>query len=256
METSVGTVDWVLGLDGKWLHRLGIIMVYRDVTKGVNLWWSWQKSESFPHLSEDFYQVYWLTKKSPPSGLISDWQGSLVSLGEAFFPQKPHQRCLAHLVRLGKKLLPAGSPFPFTLELRQIFQEVISISDPGDYGDWLGKLTRWQKEHGRLLKERTVGLGMGKRWWYTYGNLRRAFRLLTKDQESLFQFLAHPFLPKTNNSLEGVNSQLGGKLGNHRGLRLRQQISFCFWHLAFSRVKNPRDLRRLWGSLKKKISVV
>ena len=253
-ETSA---DWVLGLDGRWLHRFGIIMIYRDVTRGVNLWWSWQKSESCQNLTEDFYQVYLLTQAHSPSGIVSDWQGSLVALTEAFFPGKPHQRCLAHLVREGKRLLPAGSPFFFTLELREIVQEVIFILDPQDYFDWSAKLANWQRAYGHLLKERTISLDSGKKkWWYTHGNLRRAIRLLTKDQDRLFQFLHYPFLPKTNNSLEGVNSQLKGKLGHHRGMRVQQQISFCYWYLAFSRVKSSLDLRKLWGSLKEKISVV
>lgn len=252
-ETSA---DWVLGLDGRWLHRFGVIMIYRNVTRGVNLWWSWQKSESSQNLTEDFYQVYLLTTANSPSGIISDWQGSLVALTEAFFPHKPHQRCLAHLVREGKRLLPAGSPFSFTLKLREILQEVIFILDPQDYFHWSAKLADWQRDYGYLLKARTISLGPGKKWWYTHGNLRRAIRLLTKDQDSLFQFLRYPWLPKTNNSLEGVNSQLKGKLGNHRGMKARGQISFCYWYLAFSRVKSPEDLRKLWGSLKKKIFVV
>ena len=248
--------DWVLGLDGMWLHRFGVVMIYRDVTNQTNLWWSWQKSESYQNLVEDFHQVYLLTKNSLPSGAISDWKGAIVALMGAFFPCILHQRCLAHLVREGKKLLPAGSPFFFTLELRRIFQEIIFISDPSDYFDWSVELGNWQKDYGHLLKVRTLNPTVEKKWWYTHGNLRRAVRLLTKNQESLFQHLHHSFLPKTNNSLEGVNSQLKRMLGNHRGIKPQQQISFCFWALAFSRVKKPANLRKLWDSLKKKISGV
>ena len=28
---------WVMGVDGKWLHRDGVVMIYRDVTK--KKWW-------------------------------------------------------------------------------------------------------------------------------------------------------------------------------------------------------------------------
>lgn len=44
--------------------------------------------------------------------------------------------------------------------------------------------------------------------------------LLTKNQGSLFVYRHHPLIPKTNNSLEGVNSQLKRKLGDHRGRKL------------------------------------
>ena len=248
--------NWVLGLDGKWLHKFGVVMIYRDTTSGVNLFWSWQKSESYQNLLENFKGLFSLAEKNLPSGVISDWKGAIVALVSAFFPNKPHQRCLAHLVREAKKLLPAGSPFFFTWILREIAREIITISDPSDYYDWSVKLSVWERNYGFLLKEKTLGKGTKKKWWYTHGNLRRGVKLLTKNQESLFWYLHHPFLPKTNNSLEGVNSQLKGKLAAHRGMKPEQQISFCFWHLAFSRIKNKKDLKILWGRVKKRIPAV
>lgn len=231
-------------------------MIYRDVTRGENLFWSWQKSESYLNLADDFYRLFLLTEKNVPMGVVSDWKGAIVSLLEAFFPGVPHQRCLAHLIREGRRLLPAGSPFFFTLELRQIFQEIIFITDPSDYFSWSEKLDDWMARYDDLLKVKTINPGTEKKWWYTHGNLRRAVRLLTKNQESLFVYLHHRLIPSTNNSLEGVNSQLKRKLGSHRGMKAQQQISFCFWALAFSRVKNSTDLKRLWDSLKKEISGV
>lgn len=244
---------WVLGLDGMWLHRFGAVMIYRDVTTGVNLFWSWVSSESSQNLLEDFYQVYLLSERNLPSGIISDWKKSIVSHVSSFFPGKPHQRCLAHLIREGKRLCPAGSPYIFTLKLRVIIEELILISGPSDYFDWGTKLSDWVRDYGSLLKTRTHHVTETRKWWYTHGNLRRAVRLLTKDQDSLFLFLHYSFLPKTNNSLEGINSQLKRKLGNHRGMKPQQQISFCFWALAFSRVKTPADLRKLWDEVKQKL---
>ncbi len=228
-------------------------MIYRDVTNGENLWWSFVKSESFQNLVDDFYRVYLLTKTNPPSGVISDWKSSIVALVTEFFPNLPHQRCLAHLIREGKKLCPAGSPYIFTLKLREIFQEIIFITSPADYYDWSQKLDQWIIDYGCLLKNRSNNPETTKKWWYTHGKLRQAIRLLTKNQDSLFKYLHHSFLPSTNNSLEGMNSQLKRKLGNHRGMQSNQQVAFCFWALAFSRVKTPADLKKLWGYLKEKL---
>lgn len=248
-----GQGRWVLGLDGMWLHRFGVVMIYRNVSSGENLWWSWQKSESYQNLTEDFYQLFLLTERNAPVGVISDWKRAFVSLTEAFFPGVPHQRCLAHLVREGKRLLPAGSPFFFTLELRDIFQEIMFITDPSDYFEWSEKLNAWLAAYSGLLKVKSTNPETKHGWWYTHGNLRRAVRLLTKNQESLFVYLHHPLIPKTNNSLEGVNSQLKRKLGDHRGVKAPQQAAFCFWALAFSRVKSQAELKRLWVSLRKEI---
>lgn len=233
-----------------WLHRFGAVFIYRDTTTQTNLYWVWVKSESLQNLVDDFYKVYLLTKLIPPSGIISDWGKGIVALCDEFFPKVPHQRCLAHLVRQGRRLCPAGSPFIFTLKLRQIFQESMFITDPSDYFDWSQKLENWLENYNYLLKVKSTNLETKSGWWYTHGNLRRAIRLLTKNQENLFIYLHNPFIPKTNNSLEGVNSQLKGKLGNHRGMKPQQQVNFSFWALAFSRVKNRAELRKLWGRLK------
>lgn len=236
-----------------WLHRFGAVFIYRNTTTQTNLYWLWVKSESFQNLVDDFYKVYLLTKLTPPSGIISDWGKGIVALCNEFFLKVPHQRCLAHLVRLGRRLCPAGSPFIFTLKLRQIFQEVMSINDPSDYFDWSQKLDQWLENYSHLLKVKSTNLETKSGWWYTHGNLRRAVGLLTKNQESLFVYLHHPLIPKTNNSLEGVNSQLKRKLGDHRGIPSQQQVNFCFWALAFSRVKNQVDLKKLWGRLEERL---
>ena len=243
---------WVLGLDGTWLHRAGAVMIYRDVKTGTNLWWTFAKSESFQNLVDDFYRVYLLTKDHPPSGIVSDWGKGIVALAKEFFPDLPHQRCLAHLIREVHKLCPAGSPYVFTLKLRAIIEEVILITDPADYYAWSTKLDEWVKDYGCLLKNRSTNPATAKKWWYTHGKLRQAVKLLTHNQDTFFKFLYHQFLPKTNNSLEGVNSQLKRKLGDHRGMVVSQQVTFCFWALTFSRVKTPADLKKLWDCWRKR----
>jgi len=40
--TLVKTNDpWVLGIDGKWLRRNGVVMIYRDITHKENIFWSY-----------------------------------------------------------------------------------------------------------------------------------------------------------------------------------------------------------------------
>lgn len=108
-------------------------------------------------------------------------------------------------------------------------------------------------KYSLFLKEKTIGVGTRKKWWYTHGNLRSAIRLLTQNHDYTFAYLGNSLLPKTNNSLEGINSQIDAKLGIHRGMKFNQQVSFIFWLLAFSRVKNRSDLKKLWGLLKNAI---
>ena len=191
-----------------------------------------------------------------PRGVVSDWKGSFVNTINEYLPGVPHQRCLSHLLREAKRLLPLKSPYLATRLLRSIAEEIFSISDPADLYDWTCEINSWKEKYEFLLKEKTIGLKTKKKWWYTHGTLRRAIKLLSAQSEHNFAFLKFPFLPKTNNSLEGLNSQIKQKLGNHRGMKLNQQISFIFWFLTFSRVKNKEDLRELWAGLKSKIFAV
>ena len=119
-----------------------------------------------------------------------------------------------------------------------------------DYNLLYFSLMMWESEYGYLLKERsrpTTGSGAKRSWWYTHGNLRRAWRLLNRDPDSLFHFLDNSIIPSTNNSLEGVNRHLTRRVGMIKG----KQLSIMCWKLAFSRLKTPNDRKLLWDRWKR-----
>ncbi len=245
---------WVLGIDGKWLRRRGVVMIYRDVTNKTNLYWSFHQSESYEAVEKDFEKVFSIIKNSLPSGVITDWKGAIVSAVNTFLTSTiPHQRCLSHVQRELLRLLPLRSPILATQKLRVIAKLVPDIKTFEEKYYWLSSVNYWIAKYETLLKEKTVGVETKKKWWYTHGNLRRAVKLLTFDEKHLFAYLDYPFIPNTNNSLEGSNSQIKTKLSNHRGMKTPQQATYLFWLFTFRRVKNRRDLRRLWDSLKTKI---
>jgi len=248
---SLGS-PWIYGTDGKWLRRKGVIMNHRDVTNQENIWWSYHPSESYEAYHQDLLKLSsTLGDNHLPSGAISDWNGGGVSGVAGHFGHIPHQRCLIHVLRTLKRLLPKHSPIPETRKLRLIAKEIIHLEDEITVWNWQSKLIDWQNEYGELLTIKTKGIGTKKKWWYTHGNLRRAWRLLTKDQDPFFVYLDHELIPKSNNSLEGVNSQLKQKLGDHRGMKHPQQVAFAFWYFTFSRVKTKSDLKKLWAGWKK-----
>lgn len=245
-------LPWVYGTDGKWLRRQGVLMNHRDVNNKENIWWSYHPSESYEAYHQDLLKLSGLLGiKNLPSGAISDWNGGGVAGVASHFGHIPHQRCLIHVSRTLKRLLPKQSPIPETRKLRSIAKEIIHLEDEIDVWNWQSKLVDWEIENSKLLTVKTKGMGTKKKWWYTHGNLRRAWRLLTKDQDPFFIYLTNPQIPYSNNSLEGINSQLKQKLGNHRGMKHPQQVSFAFWYFTFSRVKNKSDLRKLWAGWKK-----
>lgn len=255
-KISLSKVNWVYGTDGKYLHRNGVFIIHRDVTHGENLYWSFWKSESYLAYETDLKRLSKLITNSGgilPCGAISDWKGAIVTAVAMHFGSIPHQRCLTHVTRMAKRLLPENSPFVATRQLREIASELVFIPDDEQKVDWMWNLKVWEEKYGFMLKEKTIGLNTKKKWWYTHGNLRRGFRLLTCEQEPFFIHLANPMIRHSNNSLEGVNSQLKQKLGSHRGMKTQQQVSFLSWYLSFKRVKNHQDLKRLWDMWKSEI---
>ncbi len=254
-KTITTPQSWSYGADGKWLGRLGVFFIHRNITTKENLWWSFMSSETYEAISRDCKRLADLLGYCLPAGAVSDWKGAIVAAVASHFGNIPHQRCLAHVDRHAKRLLPLHSPFEATQALRRIASMLLSVATPTDPQVWKTALARWEKQYGYMLREKThAPTGMTRHWWYTHGNLRRAWRLLTHDQDPLFVFLINPLIPKTNNALEGVNSNLKQKLGDHRGMKVTRQAAFLSWYLTFTRAQTPKDLKKLWGWWKTKFS--
>jgi transposase-like protein len=253
--TSTVATPWVHGCDGKWLGRVGVFFIHRNVTTKENLWWSFMTSESYEAIGRDCKALADRLDGHLPTGAVSDWKGAIVSAVASYFGPIPHQRCLAHVVRQAKRLLPLNSPFEATKKLRWIAENVTVLETSRDPAVWNTLLTRWHKEYGAMLKEKTIApAGTTRHWWYTHGNMRRAWRLLTYDQDPLFMFLINPLIPNTNNALEGVNSNLKQKLGDHRGMKTPRQTAFLSWYMVVTRIRTHKDIRRLWGWWKSEFS--
>ena len=240
---------WVYGVDGKWLKRNGVFILHRNITAKTNLYWSFHLGETYSALGSDLFKLAELIKKKKyyPKAAISDWKGAIVSSVGSYFGDIPHQRCLTHVIRTLKSLLPKKSPFESTVLLREIALKLIDLKDQKEVEGWFKDLALWYEKYGYRLKEKTTNQNKTSKykWWYTHGKLRRAWRLMTKNPEPFFKHLNNPLLPHSNNSLEGTISQAVNKLINHRGMKLKQQVSFLRWYFTFSRVKNKQDLRKL-----------
>ena len=249
-------IRWAYGVDGKYLHRNGVFIIHRSITTKENLYWSFWPSESYLAFDFDLKKLSELIAGSGgnlPDGAVSDWKGAIVAAVAMHLGDIPHQRCLTHVVSLAKRLLPKNSPFEATRYLRRIAGELDNIGSEEEKIDWLWSLNCWEQKYGFMLKDKTIGVNTRKKWWYTHGNLRRGFRLLTYDQKPFFVYLDHPMIPSSNNSLEGTNSQLAKRLRNHRGMKTQQQVSFLYWYFSFQRIKTRRELKQLWDVWKKEI---
>lgn len=254
-ETIKTDICWIYGCDGKWLGRVGVFFIHRNITTKENLWWSFMSSESYESIHQDLEVLAVNLNDHLPAGAVSDWKGSIVTGVASHFGNIPHQRCLAHVDRAAKRLLPKHSPYEATQALRRIASMLILVETPTDPHVWQTALLGWENQYGYMLKEKThAPTDSSRSWWYTHGNLRRAWRLLTHEQDPLFVFLINRLIPKTNNALEGVNSNLKQKLGDHRGMSVARQTAFLSWYMAFTRSKSDTDLKKLWVYWKSEFS--
>jgi hypothetical protein len=250
-------VGWTLSLDGTWLRRSGVIMIYWNYTTKEAIFWSWESGETYVAIATGLVAVLQLMgKHNLPFGVVSDWKGSIVSGVERYIGLIPHQRCLAHVKRDIERLCPKHSPYQATLVLRRVGEALMHVTTHREKEQWLQLLECWYFVYGSLLTEKSVPeipTRTKRKWWYTHGNLRRAYRILTKDQDHLFVHLEQTGLPKTNNGLEGINSDIKTKLKNHRGMKPNQQYQFVSWYLTFKKVKSPNELKRLWDIWKRRL---
>jgi len=250
LPQAAATVQpWVYGFDGKWLGRNLVLLVHRDVIHKETLWWSVATSENMVAVYRDLIALAG-SGIARPKGAVTDGKPGIASVIKSIFHLDFCQRCLVHVERDLKNYLPQNSPIEATQRLRIVCLGMTEIKSLSDRDCYLSMLDRWYRRYASLLKERSYpepGSTAKRHWWYTHGNLRRAWRLLTKDQNSLFHFLDNPLVPSTNNSLEGVNRHLRRREGMGKG----KQLALMMWRLAFSRIKTDRQRLKLWAYWKR-----
>ena len=258
---TLSSKPWVYSVDGKWHRRKGVTLIHKDATNHEVIWWSKAKSESYQALFTDLdklsTQIIEVFHSSLPVGAVSDWKGSMVSTIALFFHELPHQRCLFHVKKDIKNLLPKYSPLMATQELRKIGMNITKVNTHLDKEVWITWLHTWEAVYGDLLTEKSYqepdvfNPNKRRRWWYTHKNLRRAYRILSVDQENLFIHIDYPLVPTTNNAVEGLNADIKGKLHEHRGIPYDYQYAFIAWLLTFRRIKTNQQLKQLWVKWKR-----
>ena len=222
-------------------------MTYKET-----LWWSVSYSESRAALHEDLVALGVLLHPTLPCGAVTDGKPGIGVLIKDAFHLASIQRCVVHVTRELKVLLPKHSPLDATQALRTIALTLCAVRTEADRTVLFLSLIIWEQQYGGLLQQRTippVGSAVKRRWWYTHGHLRRAWRLLNLDPATLFAFLDTPGVPATNNSLEGVNRHLHRRVGMGKG----KQLSLMLWKLALSRACTPVQKRQVWDLWKRRL---
>lgn len=224
-------------LDGDWFGRKRCLLLYKDVGTGKLLYWRFADGEYYLVVFQDL--IFLSDHGYPFNGVTSDWRGGIVlavkSLSTSRGQEIPHQRCLVHTQLLVQGLLTRKPETEAGCQLLELTYSLNRIRNDYEKNIWLKWLRRWGERHIGMLKEKTHE--ENGHWWYTHKNLRRAYRTLASDTASLFRYLEDGDLPKDTNGIEGVFSQLDGKVSRHRGLSQKRKealISYYFYLREFS----------------------
>ena len=212
----------------------GVAFVMRTVDRPAATW-SFGPKEN----AEGWYEAL-ASVRGEPRAIVSDHQKGLRLAARLRFPDIPHQRCQAHIMR---QALTWITKRPKTLAgrtLRVLALRLSSVETEADARQWADTLKRWYREFKPFLDEKTLRADGHKR--HTHRYLRRAAALLLGAVPEAFTFTIAPHVPKTSNHVEGgLNAQLKERLRRHRGLPSeRQQALIAFFLDGWNRKNSSK----------------
>jgi len=223
------TLGGYLLLDADWFGRERCLILYKDYPSGKIVLWRLADGEYKDLIYQDL--AFLVSQGYPIKGVTSDWKGSTVAavdqLAFALSKNIPHQRCLVHTQLTAQRFLTKNPKTEAGKQLLEAVRFLNRIKTEYEKNIWLKWFERWGKRHQNFINQRTY-LEDKSHWWYTHKYVRRVFRSINKNKQSLFVYLRHP-LPKDTNGIEGVFSQLDAKLSRHRGLRQNKKESLVSW---------------------------
>lgn len=124
--------------------------------------------------------------------------------------------CQFHQKQIINRYLTLNPILPASIELKKIVQFLCQTNQML----FTKQLEDWHQKWGIFIKERTKDAINPKRWHYTHGRTRSAYRSLMTNLPYLFTYQKYPQLhmPNTTNTLDGYFSHVKDLVGVHRGL--------------------------------------
>jgi hypothetical protein len=240
-----GEVYVIILLDGINIGSL-VNLIARTPQAVINWHWAgWESSYTWEEL---------LKQLPTPIVVVCDGQKGVLLAIARCWPKARVQRCIFHVWQNIRTKLSLHPQTEAGVELLELTRELLR-GIPTNEGAlaWQQKLTDWEKCYGGLIRERTnvVKPRPGQRkWWYTHGRLRSAYKQLEKllRDNQLFTYLDTTLtdqpIPRMTNYLEGgINSQIRTRLKNHRGLNQIHAQRLTDWYL-YGRTKDQKPTRK------------
>lgn len=202
--------DTVVMMDTSYFGSKFGVMVFRDNYQKKNIHWKFVKHEK---LIDYITGIEYLKAKGwNIVGVVCDGKRGMFSA----FGSIPVQMCQYHQVAIVTRYITKKPRLSAGKELR----ELTSLLTKTDKESFIGALNEWHSKWKHFLAEKTINPETRK-WHYTHKRIRSAYRSLKNNLPYLFTWYDYPDfkIPNTNNSLEGIFSNLKTKLRVHSGLK-------------------------------------
>ena len=213
----------VVGIDTTWFGTLGLTIV-RDVTNKKNITWKFTQKENQLVYSQ-------LVEICLNAGIII--LGIVVDGKDSFFHSFgdiPIQMCHFHMAQILRKYLTKNPVLECNKELWKVWYSRKKHSK----STFTIALLKWYLKYSHELVKGYINTETNK-WEYSMDRTLSAYRSLRKFTPYLFTYQSSKWIPTTNNSLEGINSDLKNKMRNHNGLRWDRKAKVLHFYL-----KNPK----------------
>lgn len=214
----------------------GVVCLLRTVERPATTW-HFADAEN----AAGWYMAFERIRGSPRV-IVSDHQKGLRLAAKQRFPDVPHQRCLAHIIRQAGSWITKHPQTSAGRTLRALALRLSSVHIEYEAWEWAALFERWQFHFKEFLREKTEGPNGAR--WYTHRYLRKTVSLLRGALPEMFTFTRTPQTPRTSNHVEGgLNAQLAERLQRHRGLLPERQralvaLFLTDWNKRHSSTRN------------------
>ena len=203
--------DVTIQLDTTYWGRNFGLMVIKDTLRNKVLWHKYVRSETIAQYMEG---ISWL--KSQGFKIYGAVIDGMRGLAQALYPI-PVQMCQFHQILIIRRYLTKEPDLEASNELLELVKNITRM----DKDSFIGAFNEWYVKYKDVLNERVQDKRIKRHTPpYMRSRLRSAYLSLKRNMPLLWTFYDHPEtgLPNTNNAIEGMFSDIKGKLRVHRGV--------------------------------------
>ena len=203
--------DVTVQLDTTYWGRHFGLMVIKDALRNKILWHKYVRNETIAQYIEG---ISWL--KSQGFKIYGAVIDGMRGLAQALYPI-PVQMCQFHQILIIRRYLTQEPDLEASIQLLDLVKSITRM----DKESFIGAFNEWYEKYKDVLNERVHDKRIKRNMPpYMRPRLRSAYLSLRRNMPLLWTFYDHPEtgLPNTNNGIEGLFSDLKGKLRVHRGI--------------------------------------